>query len=108
MFDNDPFTLGRTLQANPLVIELEFPTPRQISGLSVTVSSASVEISVELYEPGEEVPVIYTHQEKGSVDNPVVSFNFDETITTEKLRLRVLDTGIGEPGHVHVWEIVFK
>jgi hypothetical protein len=48
MFDGDTETVGRTLEANPAVIELTFPEPRKIDQISLIIGSTQAEISAAL------------------------------------------------------------
>ncbi|MEJ2726021.1 MAG: glycosyltransferase family 39 protein, partial [Deltaproteobacteria bacterium] len=57
LFDGDPDTLGRTFEANPFVVELTFPEPRLISGLSMVIGSTQDRVTVKLYTSPEDPPV---------------------------------------------------
>lgn len=107
LFDGDPYTLCRTLEANPAVIELAFSRPRSISGVSVIIGSTETEIRVLLYPNQDSKPVEHVQSFRGTVDQPEVFFDFQETTLTQSLRMEVLDLRQGEPGHVHIWEITF-
>jgi len=105
VFDGDPYTLGRTYEANPAIIEMEFPTPNTIEGLSVIIGSTEVEIRALLSpEPGAELHE-FKQTFQGSVEQPEVFFDFDQAIQTRVLRLEIRDLRQVEPGHVHMWEI---
>ncbi len=107
MFDDDDYSLTRSLEANPAVIELTFPEAREFSGVSLVIGSSTVEVTVSLYgQPGED-PVVFTGVFTGSVDAPEVHFDFGEAVTAKMVRIEVLDTNQGDPGHVHIWEIRF-
>jgi len=41
------------------------------------------------------------------VQKPRVTFDFGETVLAKELHLEVWDLHQEEPGHVHIWEIVF-
>jgi hypothetical protein len=105
MFDNDPDTVARTLEANPAIFELTFPQPRSLRGLDLIIGSTEVEIKVKLFAREGDEPVQYSGILKGSVDQPQVSFDFERAVMAQVLALEIRDLRQGEPGHVHIWEI---
>lgn len=106
-FDGDEFTLLRTLEANPLVIELDFPEPRLMSGFSIITGSAAVEINAKATSSARGAPLEFTVRHVGSVDQPQAQLDFGERLPVSNLRIEVLDSNQQEPAHVHVWEIDF-
>jgi hypothetical protein len=105
MFDKDTETLARTLEANPAIIELSFPQPRNFSGLDLIIGSTEVELRVKLFAREGAEPVQYSGILKGSIDQPQASLDFGGTVTAQVLVLEIKDLRQGEPGHVHIWEI---
>ncbi|MBW8012600.1 MAG: glycosyltransferase family 39 protein [Chloroflexi bacterium] len=108
LFDGDQFTVGRTFEANPFVLELNFPSPRDISGLRIVLGSATMEINVFIFPTPEGEPVNFTGIYGGSVEAPEIEFDFGETVSVQRIRIEFKDLGQGEPGHVHIWEIGFE
>ena len=108
MFDNNVDTLGRTLEANPAVIELVFPQARVLRGIDLIIGSTEVEVKVKLFAREGAEPVEVSAILKGSVDQPQVSLDFERAITAQILALEVRDLHQGEPGHVHLWEISLR
>ena len=108
VFDGDPHSLARTWEANPFVIELDFPTSRQISGLSVIVGSLDVRVTVRLFGAGGESLGEFSTTYKGSVDHPEAFLDFDAPYAVSKLRVEVESIHEQEPAHVHIWEIIFR
>ncbi|MBM3123872.1 MAG: hypothetical protein FJZ87_02225 [Chloroflexi bacterium] len=60
IFDDNPQTLAKTAEANPLVVELTFPEPREITGFSLILGSAYVRITLECYPTLDAQPIVYT------------------------------------------------
>ena len=52
MVDGNPQTLGRFMEANPAVLELDFPQPRPLTGLSLLLANGNYEVTARL-TPGE-------------------------------------------------------
>ena len=108
MFDGDRYTLGRTFEANPAVIELTYPTPRTISGVSVIIGSTEAEIRALLYPASNSDPVEYIKTFQGSVEQPEAVFDFGASTQMQVLRMEIRDLRQVEPGNVHIWEIRTK
>jgi hypothetical protein len=105
IFDGDPHTLGRTFEANPAIIELVYPTPRTIHGVSVIIGSTEAEINAVLHPATNSAPVEFVKTFQGSVERPEAVFDFTEPIRVQTLRLEIRDLHQSEPGNVHIWEI---
>jgi hypothetical protein len=108
MFDGNPDTLGRTLEANPAVIELIFPEPRSLQELSLIIGSTQAEIRALVSPAGDEAPVEYIQVLQGTVEQPEVSLKLPEAPQASRLRLEIRDIHQSEPGHIHIWEIKLK
>ena len=105
IFDGDPYTLGRTFEANPAVIELLYPTSKTIRGVSVIIGSTEAEIRAVLQADPNSEPVEFVKTFQGSVEQPEAVFTFPEPIRAQKLRLEIRDLHQSEPANVHIWEI---
>ncbi len=107
-FDGDPRTLTRTLQANPFVIKLEFPSPVKISEVITTIGSPATQITASIIRPdGSQVEYQTAVEELSQSIRPVpLAFGKLEEVST--LTLSILSINEQEPTHVHVWEIIFK
>jgi hypothetical protein len=108
VFDDDSFTLARTAEANPFVIDLDYPKPHTFTNLTANISSGWVHISVFYYPEDSDEPVLVAEGDyKGSVDEPEVLIEFPEPATSDHWRIQVEDKNHGEPANVHVWELIF-
>jgi hypothetical protein len=105
LFDGNPDTLGRTFEANPFVVELTFPEPKIISGLSMIIGSTSDRVIAKLYPSPNAPPVEYVADLDAEFDHPEDSMAFGAPTPAQILRLEIQDLHQIEPGHVHVWEI---
>lgn len=108
MFDGNRDTLGRTLEANPAVIELTFPKSRTIKEVAIIVGSAEVEVKALAYPDQASQPFMATQVLKGTVEQPEVSLDFGQAVLAQKLRLEIRDLHQTEPAHIHIWEIYLK
>jgi 4-amino-4-deoxy-L-arabinose transferase-like glycosyltransferase len=106
IFDGDDNTLMRTLEANPLVVEMTLPAPRDLTGIDLVVGATLVEITARLFDsPNDPSPTTFTTQLEGVFEAPAVTFDFPETTSAQFIRLEVRNVRESEPTHVHLWEV---
>ena len=109
LFDGKAETLARGLAANPLVLEFDFGGPRRVRGLTGTFGSMDFTLEVSLTGEGEGSPRVFSRTFRGLPLDPSVEWIFDgPPPRVTRLRLSILQLGIGEEAHVHVREIGFK
>lgn len=107
-FDGDPFSLTRTLEANPAVFDLTFSQTRTMKGISVIIGSIEAQITVSLLETPQSEPRRFMTQGRGTVSDPEIHLDFGAEYPASAMRVEVLDLHQDEPAHVHVWEIRLK
>jgi len=105
IFDGDPYTYAKTYEANPFIIEMEFPSPRQVNGFSIIIGSAKVSITVIAYASPDAPPVTYTFEGQGAMEKPELTFDFPEPLTVQILHVEQLDVNASTPTKNHVWEL---
>lgn len=108
IFDGDVInTLIRSMEANPLVIEVKFPTSHEFDYIAAQVGGTPSELRVLITDTQGVV-----HEFKKSADSsPVphlVEIALPETISSSFVRLEIRSIYDAEPAHVHVWEVYFK
>ena len=106
IFDHDKNTVARTLEANPFVIELVFPEARPVSGVTLGLGAAYLQVRVSLTTPSAAEPVVFETTFRGSVAEPELSLDFGRAITASQVRFEFLAPGIPEPTNIHVWDII--
>ena len=109
VLDGDPNSFVRTIEANPMVLDLQFPEVKELKGLELNIGSVDdMEVTASMVAaPGEE-PVTYTAEFQSTVENPKIELDFDVPVRTLRLHLELRDANQSEPGHVHLWEMVLK
>jgi hypothetical protein len=107
LFDGDPFTLARGMEANPLVFEVVFSEPRPLTDLTLTTGTMDFALTASLIGPEEDAePVIYTREYRGLPADPTVSLALDRgPEQVKKLRLEILNLSAGPVAKIHVREI---
>ncbi|MFN2302556.1 MAG: ArnT family glycosyltransferase [Anaerolineales bacterium] len=107
IFDGDPTTLIRTLEANPLRLILNFEKPIQLHKITVIVGGTPTKVTATAFADGQEL-----ESSLAQVDSALVNRNmglpFKENLTADTLNIEVLNPHDGEIAHVHLWEVIIE
>jgi 4-amino-4-deoxy-L-arabinose transferase-like glycosyltransferase len=108
ILDGDPFSLMRGFEANPLVIELDFDTPRVVNEIALTVGKMDFDLTL-IATPIDGPAVVVQQQYRDLPPDPTVMVALP-TAPQElaQLRLEILQVGAGEVAHVHVRELELR
>jgi hypothetical protein len=107
MFDDDHFTLMRGLEANPLILEFNFPEPRHVSGLEADFGLVNLTLTASLFPDPDQDPAVFSATYlMANTANSQVDMPFDNVPDkVTKLRLEVLNTASGETANIHIREL---
>jgi hypothetical protein len=114
LFDGNRYSLARTLEANPFVLELTFYQSRTFSRMALIIGDTEIKLRVLLYHSASPEPLELIYELDGSVQNPQVWLDIPINEATSQpyqvsaMHLEILDTRQREPGHVHLWELTLK
>jgi hypothetical protein len=108
LFDDDPSSLARGLEANPLVLDFAFKAPRSVGGLSVTTGSMNMTLTVELSREGEPGPRVFAQTFRDLPPDPTVTMNLGAGPAVKRLKLSILQLGVAGPTNIHVREVKFR
>jgi hypothetical protein len=109
VFDNNIDTLMRGLEANPLVLDFEFPTPRPITGLVIDFGRMDFVIRVQVYGTESTSPVFYNGEYRQQPPIPHVEMNFvDGPKEVRRIYIEIEQLNPPEEIHIHVREVLFK
>jgi hypothetical protein len=105
IFDGRADTLIRGMEANPFILELEFPRPRLLRRIRMDIGRIdNVIVGVEV-TGGDGEPVrsesAYSHRP----EKPRFELTLPEPVIAQRLRLDVRDLNAGEITHIHVFEL---
>lgn len=108
LFDGDPSSLFRGMEANPFVVEVSVEGRRRLSGVRVICSADAYRVRVRVTGTGDDAGRLVNEQadlERGKRGSSG-RFTF-APILAEKLRVEVLESSVapGEPAHVHLYEL---
>ncbi|MGQ9874979.1 MAG: hypothetical protein ACUVSL_06940 [Chloroflexus sp.] len=107
LFDGEPLTLARGFEANPLVIELRFTSPRPLRQVGLILGSMDLDLRVIVTTPDGEVRT-FNQSYRGLPPDPTVYLDVPELLIVQQVRLEILQVGVYEPAHVHVREVMVK
>jgi hypothetical protein len=107
LFDGNMRTLIRTMEANPFVLEFNFPVPRPVSGIVATLGSMEAQITVRATTQDGQIKE-YQTVFKATPENLTTQIDFEEAWSLQTLRIEVRNLHAGEPANVHVTEIKLK
>jgi 4-amino-4-deoxy-L-arabinose transferase-like glycosyltransferase len=108
LFDDDPFTFTKTLEANPFVLELTYPETKTINEFSIIVGSSNATITLTGYAEEGAEPITYTFKGRGTINSPELTFKLPQTLTAKILQIELFDIYSSEPAQIHIWEITFR
>jgi hypothetical protein len=109
VFDGDDHTLMRGLEANPLIIELVFPSPRTAGHLGVTVASMDFTLKVITTPADGSAPRDTSMTYRDLPADPHVDLALPGgTQPVSKLRIEITNLNQGEVVNLHVREISLR
>jgi hypothetical protein len=108
MFDGDPATVARTEEANPFVVEWEFPAPRTFRELAIRIGGTEERVTIRLSESRDSEPVTYSATLRGTIQQPTVFLKFSRPTRARLVRIEVYDPLRPEPDHIHIFDIQLR
>lgn len=107
LFDHDRFSLARGLEANPLVIELRYPTPHTFSAVELDLGSmASFAVTATLTPAAGGDPRVYAQTYNGLANDPHIRLVFDGAPPpVSVVRLEIKNLLEGDRSQIHVRDV---
>jgi 4-amino-4-deoxy-L-arabinose transferase-like glycosyltransferase len=107
LFDGDENSLVRSFEANPLRIQLDFPEPRSAAGLSIKVGGTPTRIGVVLQDANGEVLLEVDERVEEQTIPRFVDLEWP-VVAVSRISISVTSLDVGEPAHVHLWEVTLR
>ena len=107
-FDGDTNTLVRSMEANPLVIELTFSQPLAMSSVTVMGGGVDSRVTATLQVQGQSSPQVFKNDAPQTPLPKNLTVDFGGTLQVTSIRLEILSVNDSAPAHIHVWEITFN
>jgi 4-amino-4-deoxy-L-arabinose transferase-like glycosyltransferase len=105
IFDGDRDTLVRGTEANPFVLEFDFPEPRPVTGIVADFGSMDFTLTAQLYAPGSDTPVKQSQTYRDQPPDPHVEMKLENApALVSKLRVEILSLLAGKTANIHIRE----
>jgi len=106
IFDGNLDTLVRSVDVNPLVIELNFAEAQTLRGIQARVGSEAVHltVSVTTTAPQDSTTTFVVNQGQSNGFKDIL-VDFERPLPVQALRIELLDVFAGDPAPVHLWEV---
>jgi hypothetical protein len=107
VLDGDVQTIARSWEANPFQFIFDFPEPRMINEIMLTVGGEPTRIEMDLWTSMDAIPAqfVLNLEETPDPRMALVKVNLQQPVI--KAEIQVYNLNESEPAHVHVWEIRF-
>jgi hypothetical protein len=106
IFDNDPFTLIRGMEANPFILELIFQQPRMIGGITLNLGAMDADLKVELTTQENQAPVYYQESYRQVEEGDILTLSFPNgSLPVTKMHLEIYSPFAGEVANIHIREL---
>jgi hypothetical protein len=104
-FDGKPLSVIRTLQDNPMVLEMYFPGPHPFTAVRVHIGGAPTKLTFKVYPVDGSDPKVYSAEVERSSDYRDLEIQLSVPVESSHIRLEIETVGESAPTHVHVYEI---
>jgi hypothetical protein len=109
VFDQDTNTLIRGLEANPFVLDFEFPTPRPITGLVMEFGGMEFDLRILVYGAEGSQPILYEGEYRNQPPIPHVELSFvNGPELVSRIFIEIEQFNPPAEAHIHVREVLFK
>jgi hypothetical protein len=104
IFDNNPKTLMRGLEANPFIIQLEFDEPKSVRTVDLTTATMNdFTVTVKAYGETDETPTIYENNYKDLPSDPTVSIDLENgPQSVKKIIIEIKHNTLEDPTNIHI------
>lgn len=107
VFDGNRATLIRSLEANPMMISIDFPEAVALEGATVLVGAQATQLTVAIVTEEGNSLTFMEKVEDSDVVRPV-SVDFGGRYSIKQLQIWVESLNEDEPAHVHLWELILE
>ena len=108
-FDNNLDTLMRGRDANPFIMQFDFPQPEAIKGFTMDMGRMDFYLRVKVYAPGGTEPVQYQAEYRQQPPIPHVDMDFvNGPGQVKTIYIEIEQINPPEEVHVHIREVQFK
>lgn len=107
-FDNDPNTLIRTFESNPLIINLLFDKLISFNHIMFTLGGTPTRLEVKISGTDSSIDQHCHKEVDASNEIRIITCSFQKTIETTQVSIEILNLYDSETAHVHLWDVHFE
>lgn len=108
IFDGNKQSLIRGLEANPFILDINFPAMFEISGIIADFAHMDFTVRTSLYSDQDSTPHIFEKTIRGVEGDPHFVMHFsDSPYLINRLRVEILSLSHPERAHIHIREFNF-
>jgi len=109
IFDDNPVTLIRGLEANPFIVDITFSPEKEMSGINLTIAHIpDFTVTINVFTAETDEPFTYTENYVGMGGDPTITLHFNEgQLTASRLVLEITDNRFMETTKTHIRELKF-
>ena len=105
IFDHDVGTLIRTMEANPLVIQIYYDFPVNLQTCTAMIGGTPSDIDLQLFNTDGIMLAEYQAQYLATPDPHTVDIGIAPQQDVAQMRFTLKNSEDAEPSHVHLWEL---
>lgn len=105
IFDGNDASLMRTVEANPLALDIRFTQMKMLNGFSARIGGAAQQVTLTVYSRGQAQPWVFSQKVSETSEPRYVYFTFPKALDAARIHMDVLSVYDQEPTHVHLWEV---
>jgi hypothetical protein len=104
-FDKNEQTVIRTLESNPLIIQLFFEKPRNFSQITLFVGGSPTQATVSLKSTQTASSIKLSKSVMDSNQKQEIIINFEKKDMFDIMIIEILSVNDDDLAHVHLWEV---
>jgi 4-amino-4-deoxy-L-arabinose transferase-like glycosyltransferase len=105
VFDGDGDSLIRTLDTNPMRLEIRPDEALALNQVSIRIGGTASTVTIRLIPADGSAEQVLVKQAPESNDLRDIVFTLDQSVVVEQINIEILNLHDGERAHVHLWEV---
>jgi len=105
VFDGDGSSLIRTLDTNPLLMQIKPVEVFELNQISIRIGGTASTVTIRLIAADGSAEQELVKQMPESNDLRDVVYSFEKPVTVEQIEIEILNPHDSDRAHVHLWEV---
>jgi 4-amino-4-deoxy-L-arabinose transferase-like glycosyltransferase len=108
IFDGNLESLVRTMEANPMKVNIDFASAQTIKGVKIKIGGTATRATLEAVLANENWTLSFSQDAAASPNPRSLDFDLGGEYKVSQVRLQVRSVNDDEPAHVHLWEVTIR